>query len=68
MIDKTFADKVHYTTAYKQDDDGDAEVKVNRDMFRRAIGALNSLSPDLTFVAFPSGTKVKSPTPYSPKD
>ncbi|KAI9844854.1 MAG: hypothetical protein M1830_007580, partial [Pleopsidium flavum] len=43
--------------AYKQDEDADVEVKTNREMIQRAIGALNSLSPNLTFVAFPGGTK-----------
>ena len=36
----------------------DVETKVNRDMIERAIGALNLLSPNLEFVAFPSGTRV----------
>ncbi len=58
MVEMTFADQNYDLTAYKQDDDGDAEIKVNREMLRRAIGALNSLSSDLIFVVFPSGTKV----------
>ena len=36
----------------------DVETKVNRGMIERAIGALNILSPNLKFVAFPSGTRV----------
>lgn len=36
----------------------DIETKVNRDMIERAIGALDALSPNLKFVAFPSGTRV----------
>lgn len=58
MVEMTFADRNYDVTAYKQDDDGDAEIKVNREMLRRAIGALNSLSSNLVFVVFPSGTKV----------
>jgi hypothetical protein len=58
MVEMTFADQNYDLTAYKQDDDGDAEIKVNREMLRRAIGALNSLSSNLIFVVFPSGTKV----------
>lgn len=36
----------------------DLETKVNREMIERAIGALDALSPNLKFVAFPSGTRV----------
>lgn len=43
--------------AYKQEQEPDVETKVNRDMIERAIGALNILSPNLKFVAFPSGTR-----------
>ncbi len=59
--------KVSCASAYKQDDVADAEVKTNRETFERAIGALNSLSPDLTFVVSPGGAKVNSPTPASLK-
>ena len=45
-------------SAYKQEQEMDVETKVNRDMIERAIGALNLLSPNLKFVAFPSGTRV----------
>lgn len=38
--------------------DSDIEVKANCEMFKRAIGALGRLSPNLKFVVFPSGTKV----------
>ena len=46
--------------AYKPEPDPLAEVKVNCKMLERAVGTLSLLSPGLKFVAFPSGTKVKS--------
>ena len=46
--------------AYKQEQDPDTEVRINRGMIERAIGALNRLSPKLKFVAFPGGTRVSS--------
>lgn len=46
------------SSAYKQEQEPDVETKVNRDMIERAIGALDVLSPNLKFVAFPSGTRV----------
>ena len=44
--------------AYKPEPGPLAEVKVNCKMLERAVGMLNHLSPELKFVAFPSGTKV----------
>lgn len=46
------------SSAYKQEQEMDLETKVNREMIERAIGALDALSPNLKFVAFPSGTRV----------
>jgi hypothetical protein len=48
------------SAAYKQDSDPAAEVEVNRGMLERLIIALNTLSPKLKFVVFPSGSKVCS--------
>ncbi|KAI4202162.1 MAG: hypothetical protein LQ346_002014 [Caloplaca aetnensis] len=41
----------------KSENDPGEEVRVNRDMLECAVGALNSLCPQLDFLVFPSGTK-----------
>lgn len=43
--------------ALKPDDNSDMEVTINLGMIERAIGALDRLSPKLSFVVVPSGTK-----------
>ena len=58
-------DANEYRVAYKQEDDEDFEVKVNREMLERAIGALDHLAPMLKFVVFPTGTRVSSIGPRS---
>ncbi|KAF2493652.1 hypothetical protein BU16DRAFT_573851 [Lophium mytilinum] len=46
-----------YYFAYKQDDNPKIEIEANAKMLERAIGALTKLSPELSFVVVPSGTK-----------
>ena len=47
--------------AYKPNSNPSMEVIVNCKMLERAIGALDHLSPNLKFVAFPSGSMVNLP-------
>jgi hypothetical protein len=44
---------------YKQDNDAELEIKTNCAMLERVIGAVESLSPNFCFLAWPSGTLVK---------
>ena len=53
------------TPAYKYDPDPEKETQLARSMLERAIGALNHLSPQLKFVVFPTGTKVRGLKPDS---
>ncbi|KAJ7733330.1 hypothetical protein B0H16DRAFT_1426787 [Mycena metata] len=45
-----------YYFAYKQDDDAEAEIRINCGMLDRVLGALESLSPNLRFLVWCSGT------------
>ena len=45
--------------AYRQEDDQDTEVKTNREMIERAIGALDALSPILKYLSLPISSKLK---------
>ncbi|KAJ7661383.1 hypothetical protein DFH06DRAFT_1281487 [Mycena polygramma] len=45
-----------YYFVYKQDNDPELEIKTNCGMLERVIGAVESLSPNFRFLAWPSGT------------
>ncbi|KAJ6601319.1 hypothetical protein DFH09DRAFT_969944 [Mycena vulgaris] len=45
-----------YYFVYKQDDDAEVEIKTNCGMLERVIGAVEALSPNFRFLAWPSGT------------
>ncbi|KAF2810070.1 uncharacterized protein BDZ99DRAFT_570697 [Mytilinidion resinicola] len=44
--------------AYKQDNDNDTECRVNEDMLERSVTAIEHLSPEMSYVVLPSGTKI----------
>lgn len=46
------------SSAYKQIDDNTQECKVNEAMLSRSITAIEHLSPSLSYVVLPSGTKI----------
>ncbi|KAJ6544364.1 hypothetical protein B0H19DRAFT_1212553 [Mycena capillaripes] len=45
-----------YYFAYKQDNDPQLEIKTNCRMLEHVVGAVESLSPNFRFLAWPSGT------------
>ena len=53
--------------AYKQSDDADEECKVNEAMLERAVQAVEHLSPKMTYVVLPSGSKVALPLSHLPR-
>ncbi|KAF2446752.1 hypothetical protein P171DRAFT_462154 [Karstenula rhodostoma CBS 690.94] len=65
-LEKTLKEKVPdvdsvtqvYFYSYKQIDDNDAECKTNEAMLERAVTAIEKLSPALSYVVLPSGTKI----------
>ncbi|PVI05890.1 hypothetical protein DM02DRAFT_724671 [Periconia macrospinosa] len=65
-LEKTIKEKVPdvdtvtqvYFYSYKQSDDNDEECKVNEAMLERSITAIEHLSPALSYVVLPSGTKI----------
>lgn len=65
-LEKTIKEKVPdvdtvtqvYFYSYKQDDDNARECAINEDMLERAVTAIEHLSPALSYVVLPSGTKI----------
>ncbi|KAH7398683.1 hypothetical protein DE146DRAFT_694267 [Phaeosphaeria sp. MPI-PUGE-AT-0046c] len=47
-----------YFYSYKQSDDPEYECKTNEDMLERAVTAIDHLSPKLSYVLLPTGTKI----------
>lgn len=47
-----------YFFAYVMDTDPEKEIHINVDLLRRAVTAVENLSPQLKFVVLPTGTKV----------
>ncbi|KAJ7075746.1 hypothetical protein B0H15DRAFT_866034 [Mycena belliarum] len=45
-----------YYFVYKQDDDVELEIKTNRGMLERVVGAMEALAPNFRFLAWPSGS------------
>lgn len=51
-----------YFFAYIMDLDPEKEIQINVELLRRAVTAIENLSPRLKFVVLPTGTKVRCPT------
>jgi nucleoside-diphosphate-sugar epimerase len=55
-----------FFAVYMMDIDPAKEVKINVDLLRRAVTAIENLSLNLKFVVLPTGTKVISPPSQKP--
>lgn len=56
-----------YFFAYVMDMNAEKEIQINVDLLRRAVTAVESLSPQLKFVVLPTGTKVNQIHTLRPK-